>query len=179
MGIRTPRVTAEAVLAAAKIAVTVAAGVRIHMTLRRFEALAQERQRLNTLIQYRRDHQALIRRAMEDPALLPVLDAFEDDLPDDTQRRHLFANDLYQHALHGYRIGVLKSQEELRGHLRFIFQSPAMRAYWEATRHHRASLADDSDEASLGRMTDRLVTALKDEADEEWWVVGKGQEGVL
>lgn len=107
-----------------------------------------------------------------------MLDTYEGDLPADAQRRHLFANDLYQHACQGYRLGVL-SLATLHGHLRVFFQSRAMRDYWKATRHHRTSLLEDSEEAELGRVVDALVVALDEaEADgEAWWVVGNTPEG--
>ncbi|MEV2229662.1 DUF6082 family protein [Streptomyces phaeochromogenes] len=170
-------VSVEHVVAAARVAGVLVTAYRIHVSLRRLEALAQEKQRRDTLTEYRRDHQRLIGRATEDPSLLPVLDAYEGDLHPDTQRRHLFANDLYQHAYQGYQLGVL-SLADLHGHLRYIFQSRAMRQYWEATRHHRASLVADSEEAELGRIVDALVVALDDaEADgEDWWVVGYAPE---
>ncbi|WP_327396205.1 DUF6082 family protein [Streptomyces phaeochromogenes] len=162
------------VIAATLVRVT---AFRIHVSLQGLEALAKEKQRRDTLTEYRRDHQRLIGRATEDPWLLPVLDAYEGDLHPDTQRRHLFANDLYQHVYQGYQLGVL-SLADLHGHLRYIFQSRAMREYWEATRHHRASLVADSEEAELGRIVDALVAALDDaEADgDDWWVVGDAPE---
>lgn len=158
-------------MAAASVLGVLATAFRVHVTLRRLEALAREKQRRDTLTEYRRAHQGLIRRATDDPSLLPVLDAYEGDLPADTQRLYLFANDLYQHALHGYQLGVL-TLADLHGHLRYIFQSRAMRDYWEATRHHRASLVADSDEAELGRIVDALVAALDDADGDEWWVAG-------
>jgi hypothetical protein len=158
------------VIAATLVRVT---AFRIHVSLRQLEALAKEKQRRETLTEYRRDHQRLIGWATEDPSLFPVLDAYEGDPHQDTQRRHLFANDVYQRAYQAYQLGVL-SLADLHGHLRYIFQSRAMREYWEATRHHRASLVADSEEAELGRMVDALVAALDDaEADgDDWWVVG-------
>lgn len=167
-------VSVKHVIAATLVRVT---AFRIHVSLQGLEALAKEKQRRDTLTEYRRDHQRLIGRATEDPWLLPVLDAYEGDLHPDTQRRHLFANDLYQHAYQGYQLGVL-SLADLHGHLRYIFQSRAMREYWEATRHHRASLVADSEEAEFGRIVDALVAALDDaEADgDDWWVVGDAPE---
>ncbi|MGI3198545.1 DUF6082 family protein [Streptomyces sp. GLT-R25] len=119
-------------MAAARVAGVLVMAFRIHVSLRRLEALVQEKQRRDTLTEYRRDHHRLIGRGTEDPSLLPVLDAYEGDLHPDTQRRHLFANALYQHAYQGYQLGVL-SLADLHGHLRYIFQSRAMREYWEAT----------------------------------------------
>ncbi|MGY0489933.1 DUF6082 family protein [Streptomyces sp. WG-D5] len=148
---------------------------RIHVALRRLEAAAAQEQHRKALTEYRRDHQRLVARATADPSLLPVLDAYEEELPDDLQRRHLYANELYQHALHGYHVGIL-TLTELHGHLRYIFQSRSMRDYWQATRHHRASLPHRSDEARLGRMVDALVTDLDDNDEEDWWVVGRPPE---
>ncbi|MFJ8056739.1 DUF6082 family protein [Streptomyces sp. NPDC096142] len=168
-------VLAERLVAAAHIAAVLATAYRIHVALKHLEAFAGEEQRRRTLTEYRRDHHRLIERATEDPSLLPVLDAYEGDLPAETQRRYLFANDLYQHALHGHQMGIL-SLADLHGHLRYIFQSRAMRDYWEATRHHRASLVSTSEEAELGRMVDALVAALDDADGDEWWVVGGSPE---
>lgn len=158
------------------------AACRVHVALRRLEAVAAQEQRRKTLTDYRRDHQQLIARATADPTLLPVLDAYEEaELPDDLKRRHLYANELYQHALHGYHVGIL-SLTELHGHLRYIFRSRSMRDYWEATRHHRASLPEASDEARLGRVVDALVADLDaNEAEREgesWWVVGQPPDDV-
>ncbi|WP_220795412.1 DUF6082 family protein [Streptomyces shenzhenensis] len=142
--------------------------------LRRLDALDDQRRQASRRadrIEYQRDHRQLLLAAMKDHDLLPVLDAYEGDVPPRVQKQYLFANALYVHALHGYRIGLL-TRAELRGYVRVLFQSPTARAYWEATRHHRASLRDGSEEAEIGKMTDDLLTEL-DEADtDEWWVVG-------
>ncbi|MFF4396142.1 DUF6082 family protein [Streptomyces sp. NPDC001480] len=152
---------------------------RMHTeVLRRLDALEEQHRhaaRRADLIEYQRDHRQLLLAAMEDQDLLPVLDTYEGDVPPQLQKQYLFANVLYVHALNGYRIGLL-SRGELRGHIRMLFQSPTARAYWEATRPHRASLRDDTDEAEIGRMTDELLLEL-DEADtDEWWVVGDGTD---
>ncbi|MFF7971212.1 DUF6082 family protein [Streptomyces sp. NPDC007905] len=142
--------------------------------LRRLDALEEQRReasRRTDHVEYQRAHRQLLLAAMRDPALLPVLDTYEGALPPEVQKQYLYANALYVHALHGYRIGLL-SRGELRGYVRVLFQSPTARAYWEATRHHRASLREGSEEAEIGRMTDELLEEL-DEADtDEWWVVG-------
>ncbi|MFF4017156.1 DUF6082 family protein [Streptomyces sp. NPDC001843] len=149
--------------------------VRAHTELlRRLDALEEQRRRAGwrmDLVEYQRDHRQLLRAAMEDQELLLVLDTYEADLSPQAQKQYLFANALYVHALNGYRTGLL-TRGELRGHIRMLFQNPVMRAYWEATRPHRASLRDDSEEAEIGRMVDELLLEL-DEADtDEWWVVG-------
>lgn len=149
--------------------------VRAHTELlRRLDALEEQRRRAGRrtdLVEYQRDHRQLLRAAMEDQELLLVLDTYEADLSPQVQKQYLFANALYVHALNGYRMGLL-TRGELRGHIRMLFQNPTVRAYWEATRPHRASLRDDSEESEIGRMVDELLLEL-DEADtEEWWVVG-------
>ncbi|MGW4436256.1 DUF6082 family protein [Streptomyces sp. NPDC004596] len=147
------------------------AGVEV---LRRLDALEEQRReasRHEDRVEYQREHRRLLLTAMEDRDLLPLLDAYEGDLPPEVQKQYLFANTLYVHAVHGYRIGLF-GRAELRGHLRGLFQSRTMRAYWEATRHHRATLPAHSEEARIGRMTDDLLAELDDADTDEWWVVG-------
>ena len=72
----------------------------------------------------------------------------------------------------GYRVGVF-SRAELYGHLRGIFQSTLMRDYWAATRHHRSSLKEGSEESEIGRMVDTLINDLEEASTDEWWVVGE------
>lgn len=144
--------------------------------LRRLDLAEEQRReadRRAARVEYQRDHRNLLLTAVADPDLLPVLDAFERSLPAQEQKQYLFANTLYVHALHGYRVGLL-NRSELLGHVRVLFQSATVRAYWEATRHHRASLPYDSEEAELGRMTDDLLAELDDADTDEWWVVGDG-----
>lgn len=114
----------------------------------------------------------LLCKAMADPALAEVLNTYESEIPIDKQRQFLFANALYVNNLHFYRIGAL-SQAELYGHLRVMCQNKVFREYWEATRHHRKSLPEASEEFSLGRMTDDLIQELADADTDEWWVVGE------
>ncbi|TLS47518.1 hypothetical protein FE633_03150 [Streptomyces montanus] len=143
--------------------------------LRRMETLEAERRRESRraeLIEYQRDHRNLLMKAIHDPSLLPVVDTYDRQLPPETQRQYLFANALYVHALHGYRIGVL-TLPELRGHIRGIFQSTKVREYWDATRHHRASLQDGSEEAQIGAMVDELLQELDEAETDEWWVIGE------
>lgn len=121
------------------------------------------------------DHQRLqlrlLDKAMDDPQLAAVMSTVETDSPG-RQRQYLFANALYANAVFGYRIGIA-DLEELRGHLRVLVRNPVFRAYWEATRPHRASLQHDSEEGRVGMMVDTLIRDL-DEADtDEWWVVGE------
>ncbi|GGV83604.1 hypothetical protein GCM10010228_59990 [Streptomyces massasporeus] len=64
------------------------------------------------------------------------------------------------------------TREEFFGFARSMLQNPLFREYWYATRPHRATLVDTSDEAGLGRMVDDLLVQLEDADIDEWWVVG-------
>lgn len=145
---------------------------RISTLLRRLERLERETEQRAALIAYQRHNVDLVMKAAADPTLLPVLNAYEEELSTDRQRQYLFANLLYTHVLQGYRVGVF-SRAELYGHLRGIFQSTLMRDYWAATRHHRSSLKEGSEESEIGRMVDALINDLEEASTDEWWVVGE------
>ncbi len=134
-------------------------------------APGSRQQRKAALAEQHRLHFDLLCRAMDDPALAEVLDTYETEIPLDKQRQFLFANALYINALYFHRIGAL-SRTELYGHLRVMCQNKVFREYWEATRHHRKSLPETSEEFVLGRMTDELIELAESDAD-EWWVVGE------
>ncbi|MFJ9540263.1 DUF6082 family protein [Streptomyces sp. NPDC101225] len=123
------------------------------------------------LADYQRLQLRLLDKAMDDPQLAAVMGTVETESPAQ-RRQYLFANALYANALFGYRIGVA-SLEEMRGHLRVLVRNHVFRAYWEATRHHRASLQDDSEEGRMGRMVDALIHDLDESDTDEWWVVGE------
>lgn len=137
------------------------------------ERLAQAAQRRNAaLTEQHRLHFDLLCKAMGDASLAAVLNTYEEEIPPERQRQFLFANALYINALHAHRIGAM-SLGELHGHLRVMCQNPIFRHYWDATRHHRASLDRSSDEAKVGRMMDRLDLELQEADTDEWWVVGE------
>jgi hypothetical protein len=140
--------------------------------LERLERLERETEQREALIAYQRHNFDLVMKAAADPTLLPVLNAYEEELSPKTQRQYLFANLLYTHVLQGYRVGVF-SRAELYGHLRGIFQSTVMRDYWAATRHHRSSLKEGSEESEIGKMVDALIHDLEEADTDEWWVVGE------
>ncbi|MGJ5834080.1 DUF6082 family protein [Streptomyces ossamyceticus] len=129
------------------------------------------------LAEQHRLHFDLLCKAMADPALAAVLDTYETDVPPERQRQYLFANALYVNALYYHRIGAL-SLGELYGHLRVMARNTIFREYWAATRHHRDSLPDASEEAALGDMMNGLVEEMNhlvedpDDGD-EWWVTGQ------
>ncbi|MGI3199705.1 DUF6082 family protein [Streptomyces sp. GLT-R25] len=65
------------------------------------------------------------------------------------------------------------SREEFFGFVRGLLQNPIVRDYWRAGQHQRATMADESDEAKLGRMVDELLRQLEEADIDEWWVVGE------
>ncbi|WP_405906279.1 DUF6082 family protein [Streptomyces sp. NBC_00828] len=157
-----------------------AVGVLVALTAqqRRFEALRLRVARVEgtdvrdtRLAEQQRLQTYLLDKALDDPDLAEVMSTINEvDLT--RRRQYLFANAMYTNALLAYRVGVV-SWEELHGHLRIICRNHIFRDYWDATRHHRASLKDASDEARVGQMMDTIIRDL-DEADtEEWWVVGE------
>lgn len=87
------------------------------------------------------------------------------------RRQYLFANALYTNLLFYYRIGNI-SRDEFFGFVRGLVQNPVVREYWNATQGQRATLAEGSDEAELGRMVDELLRQLEEADGDEWWVVG-------
>ncbi|QDQ14122.1 DUF6082 family protein [Streptomyces spectabilis] len=148
--------------ALAGLAITTGALTLAAMRLRRNMALTEQH----------RLHFALLCKAMEDEALAAVLDTYDSEVPQDRHRQFLFANALYTNALHAYRTGAM-SLGELYGHLRVMCQNPIFREYWEATRHHRASLHRSSEEAEVGHVLDGLARDLREADTDEWWVVGR------
>lgn len=164
--------------AAAGLAFAAGALVTLALQQRRYEELRlriarveQTDRREARLAEQQRLQAYLLDKALDDPDLAAVLSTI-DEVDPVRRRQYLFANAMYTNALLAYRVGVV-NWEELHGHLRVICQSSLFREYWNATRHHRASLKDGSTESRVGRMVDVLIRDL-DEADtDEWWVVGE------
>jgi hypothetical protein len=144
-----------------------------HALRARVEHLEQaaQSQRRTSLAYQQRLHWELLSKAMDDPELAEVLDAYDGTVPPRKQRQFLFANALYTNALCYYRMGNM-TREEFFGFARGMLQNPVFREYWYATRPHRATLQDTSEEARLGQMVDDLLTQLEETDIDEWWVVG-------
>ncbi|MFI1397156.1 DUF6082 family protein [Streptomyces sp. NPDC020681] len=129
---------------------------------------ANDFQRRADITNQQRLHFELLSKAMDDPDLAAVLDAYDDtSMSPVKQRQFLYANALYQHVLHAYRIGAA-SEDDVRGHLRVICRNPIFREFWAATRDHRASVRYESQEAYLGRVVDRLIERANEEGH-AWW----------
>ncbi|MEU5341162.1 MULTISPECIES: DUF6082 family protein [unclassified Streptomyces] len=168
---------------AAAAGIGMVAGILVNMTahrhalellrtrLERVEQAAHTQRHAN-LANQQRLHWELLSKAIDDPDLSEVLDLYEAPVSPKQRRQYLFANVLYTNALFYYRIGNI-SREEFFGYIRGILQNPIVRDYWHATRHQRATIAEDSDEAEFGRMVDELLIQLEESDTEEWWVVGE------
>ncbi|KUO17605.1 hypothetical protein AQJ91_29895 [Streptomyces dysideae] len=176
IGLRGLRAVASAgVGLAAGAAVTLAAQRPALKSLRaRIEHLehASQAQHQTNFAHQQRLHWELLSKAMDDPDLAEVLDAYDGTVSPRTQRQFLFANALYTNALCYYRMGNM-TREEFFGFARSMLQNPIFREYWYATRPHRATLIDTSEEAKLGRMVDDLLVQLEEADIDEWWVVGE------
>ncbi|SEE61752.1 hypothetical protein SAMN05216489_07417 [Streptomyces sp. 3213] len=139
--------------------------------IERLEDTAQTQRQTNFAHQQRL-HWELLSKAMDDPDLAEVLDAYNGTVPPRKQRQFLFANALYTNALCYYRMGNM-TREEFFGFARSMLQNPVFREYWHASHPHRATLIDASEEAKLGRMVDDLLVQLEETDIDEWWVVGE------
>jgi hypothetical protein len=133
---------------------------------------AAQPQHRTSFTHQQRLHWELLSKAMDDPELAEVLDAYDGTASPRKVRQFLFANALYTNALCYYRMGNM-AREEFFGFARSMLQNPVFREYWYASRPHRATLADSSEEARLGRMVDDLLAQLEEADTDEWWVVGE------
>ncbi|MEU8977935.1 DUF6082 family protein [Streptomyces sp. NPDC048309] len=143
----------------------------LHARIEVLEQAAQIQRQAN-LAHQQRLHWELLSKAMDDPELAEVLNAYEGTVSPRKQRQFLFANALYTNALCYYRMGNI-TREEFFGFARGMLQHPIFREYWYATRPHRATLIDTSDEAEIGRMVEDLLVQLEETDIDEWWVVGE------
>ncbi|WP_406196195.1 MULTISPECIES: DUF6082 family protein [unclassified Streptomyces] len=135
------------------------------------EQVAHDQRHIN-LANQQHLHWELLSKAIDSPELAEVLDIFEVPTSPQKRRQYLFANALYTNALFYYRIGNI-SRDELFGYVRGLLQNPVVREYWYATQGQRATLAEGSDEAEIGKMIDDLLHQLEDADSDEWWVVGE------
>ncbi|MBU6533305.1 DUF6082 family protein [Streptomyces sp. NPDC057245] len=127
--------------------------------------------RRTSLAHQQRMHWELLTRALDDPTLAEVMDPYDKSIPAERRRQFIYANAWYVYLYHVHQAGLV-TREELYAALREYFQSPIFRAYWEASRHMRASLDENSAEARMGRMVDGLVEDIDAADTDEWWVVG-------
>ncbi|MFJ6081582.1 DUF6082 family protein [Streptomyces sp. NPDC092369] len=143
----------------------------LRMRLDHLEQAAQAQHRSDLATQQRL-HWELLSKAIDNPELAEVLDVFKGSMSPERRRQFLFANALYTNQVFAYRVGNI-TREEFFGFVRGLLQNPIVREYWYAGQHQRATIADDSDEARLGRLVDDLLRQLEEADIDEWWVVGE------
>jgi hypothetical protein len=103
----------------------------------------------------RRLHMELIKMSIADPQLAEVWPAFEPGLTVGQNRQYLFANLIYQHFRLALQIGDYQD-EEVHAHLRYMFSSPLMCAYWAASAHARTPTLPDTEEGRFMRLADTI-----------------------
>lgn len=135
------------------------------------QARKQADQRRTALEASHRLHFELLMKALDDPTLSEVLDIYDTQVSEDRRRQFLFSNALHANFIFSYRAGLL-NWEELHGYARTLLRNSIFRKYWEATRHYRASLPAESEEARINQMIDQLAQDLDESDAEEWWIVG-------
>ncbi|MFB6931424.1 DUF6082 family protein [Streptomyces chartreusis] len=159
--------TTLAALAAGTVA---AIGVRYtHRTLQHTKE-SQATDRYIELV-HRADDK-ILDKALADPALLEVLDAYDEDIPEAKRRQFVFAEMRYRSYLLPLELGVM-SPAEFHGKVRVLLRSRIFREYWHETRFQRMSLLYESVEAGANRITDELARQLNEADVDEWWVIGE------
>ncbi|APY85971.1 hypothetical protein DCW30_27910 [Streptomyces alfalfae] len=143
----------------------------LRLRLEQLEQAAHNQHDANLAVQQRL-HWELLSKAMDDEDLAEVLNTYEEDVTPQRHRQYLFANALYTNLLFYHRVGNI-DRDEFFGFVRGIFQNPIVREYWNAGRHHRATIANGSDEAELGHLVDDLLRQLEEADIDEWWVIGE------
>ncbi|WP_370080557.1 DUF6082 family protein [Streptacidiphilus sp. MAP12-16] len=100
-------------------------------------------------------HMQLLRMGIDDPELAAVWPSGSG--PPERRRQFLYANLIFSHYFLNHRLGIV-TDEEVRGHLRILGQSPVFRDYWRTAAEERSCLAADSDERRFGLIVDEVLT---------------------
>jgi hypothetical protein len=100
-------------------------------------------------------HMGLLKIALDDVDLAAVWPPLAPDLSAERNRQYVYANLVIQHAWMGLRLGPY-SEAEIKRNMRYLFTSPLIREFWQATanarsvllvpgtpEHHFAELADE------------------------------------
>jgi Family of unknown function (DUF6082) len=97
---------------------------------------------------FRALHVALLRMAIDDPALAEVWPSYVDDVTPDQTRQFLYASLVLQHqALVAYR--SMRDPEYVRNIVRFCFSNPIVRDFWGRTMANRRR---------IGASDERVIT---------------------
>lgn len=172
-GLRSAAAAAVGLLAGAAVTLVAQRSTldALHARIELLEETAQTQRQAN-LAHQQRLHWELLSKAMDDPELAEVLDAYDGTVSPRKQRQFLFSNALYTNALCYYRMGNM-TREEFFGFARGWLQNPIFREYWYATRPHRSTLISTSEEAQIGLMVEDFLTQMEEADADEWWVVGE------
>ncbi|MDP9799729.1 hypothetical protein J2S43_008241 [Catenuloplanes nepalensis] len=98
-------------------------------------------------IDLRKLHMDLIHMAIDTPHLARVW-PHQSGVNEMTQSQHMYANLLIQHAWLQHTTNIA-SREEMISNVRYLFASPAVRAFWKETVESRESIYEDYSAATL------------------------------
>ncbi|MFI5952671.1 DUF6082 family protein [Cryptosporangium sp. NPDC051539] len=106
-------------------------------------------------------HFELTRMSIDDSSLADVWPHPPEASDAGRRRQFIYANLIYQHLTLGLTMAGAPD-DVVRGQLRHLFGSPAMRAYWRAAAVERAALlAPDGEEMRIARLGDEVCAELE------------------
>jgi hypothetical protein len=118
--------------------------------------LAQSDLHRGTEAELRKLHVDLLKMAMNDSQLAAVWPALKPGLSRERNRQYLYANLILQHAWLMVRISDY-TEAEMQSNLRYLFTSPLMREYWQASARNRSAiLVSGTDEYRFAEVADEI-----------------------
>jgi hypothetical protein len=111
---------------------------------------------------FRALHVALLKMAIDDPALAEVWPSYGDDITHEQARQFLYANLILQHqALATYR--NMRDVEYVRNIVRFCFSNPIIREFWRRTMTDRRDIdAVDEQVVTFERIGDEVYAETRE-----------------
>jgi Family of unknown function (DUF6082) len=106
-------------------------------------------------------HLELVKMSIEREELAAVWPAIDPDLPAEINRQYLYANLIYSFELRAMQSDIYTESAVART-IRYLFSSPVMRAYWQATRSGRKQLDPTSTEFALAQRVDKICAEYED-----------------
>ncbi|MEV4350913.1 DUF6082 family protein [Actinoplanes sp. NPDC049596] len=100
-------------------------------------------------------HLEIIKMSIHDAQLAEVWPEFRPGLTEVENRQFLYANIIYQFQLTSLQLAKATDEEVLL-HMRYLFRSPAIREYWEASAGARSTLVPGSSEHRFANKIDKL-----------------------
>jgi hypothetical protein len=124
---------------------------------RQLEFLAQNRSELHRAAEL--SHLDLLlkilKMSIDDPMLAAVWPEYEPGLSEERNRQYLYANIIYQFNWASAQMNEY-SEEQVLEHMRYLFTSPLMRAYWCAAARARKTLQPGGGEYEFSQKVDEL-----------------------